>query len=277
MTNKNKQLVCRKDIYDKNSFMENIKKLIKEIYIPTLIKEKTKRNKRESKMTSFIIIEGLELIHFYYKKHEMIKYIKEINLLNLFNEMMKLYENEIEYSDEDLFTIKGIFELLKKYEICKIFYENKNSFLKIITIGMNIINENRNLISMSLIVNNLGKFYKIIPKEENMIILKNEIYKTIIEYVIEKRKMVNEEYFDMCIYSLNILLCEWRKEEKEIKESFKIEIPKYEVDLLTTMKKETESNGIEDFLIENICIKNSYFVKSCIEYLHITQFKEEQN
>jgi len=76
--------------------------------------------------------------------------------------------------------------------------------------------------------------------------------KTIIEFITEKRKTINFNYFDYEIYALSNLLKYFKKEKNNNN------ISTDEIGLIRDFEKKIEEKGIEDFLMENCNFFNSY-------------------
>jgi len=132
-------------------------------------------------MTSFIIIEGLDLItNCFLIGEEMYLFLKEIKFLSLGNETLKLFENEEEYSNEDIKTINDLLEVINNYLLKKDFFEYKNEILKIFNILINIINNKRNEKLNTIIIKYLGGIFDKFPKNEEFKIIKTKLFKTII-------------------------------------------------------------------------------------------------
>jgi len=121
-----------------------MKKLIKESYIPKLLKEIKKEDKVKAKKTCFLIMKGLDEIEYVFKLSKIFDFLKELQIYSIGKEMMKIFENEEEYSKEDILSIKNLIIILEKYFRKKDFYEHKNEILNIIDSGQNVINNKRN-------------------------------------------------------------------------------------------------------------------------------------
>jgi len=162
-----------------------IRKLIKEIYIPTFLKEK--ENKTEAKITSFIIEGGLNaIIHYPSFSEKKILFLKEIKLFYLLNEILKIFENE-EYSNEVIETIRYLLYITNSYFREEDCFEYKNEILNIINILINIINNKRSEELNSIIIFYFGPIFNTIPKNEEFKNIKMKILKTIIIFLTEKK------------------------------------------------------------------------------------------
>jgi len=253
--------------------MEKLKKLIKEIYIPRFLKEKEKEDKTEAKMTSLMIVKGLISMwsHLAYCKKVPV-FLKEINFSCVGEIIMKLFENEEEYSEEDIWTIENLFQLVKSYFEKEDFNEYKNEILKICHLGVNMINNKRNEELRSKLMYNLKNAFENIATDEKFLNIKTRIFKAVIGYLTEKRKIIGKDSelefrFNDFSYIFKFL----EEEENKLKEKEGFYENKKIIDFIKDFKKEIEENGIEDCLIEKLHFGNNlYYIRECINTLKIT-------
>jgi len=211
-------------------------------------------------MTYYLIIKGLYLIDEKYNDLFINSYLKEIKFYYIEKEMMKIFESEEEYSEEDMIAFEHFFKFLGFFN-GNDFYEYKNEILNICNLGLNIINNKRNERISSFLLYHLRLIFKFIPKYEEFLNIRIRIIKALIEFLTEKRKIISDGLLHLKFGDLSKIFKLMEEEENKLKKVEGFYEHNKMMEFIKDFKKEIEENGIEDCVFEILHLNKYYNIK----------------